>query len=147
FASRLTRLMRRTKGIHMRIKAFGLSALVIAFGAVAASQASAQTSIGIVTQADLAGSPWTGQVFGDGRLRIVPDPPSDFFGGGSLQFAMKDNKDGAQVRFSDGFWTLKLSQISLTYRALSSGKQCKKDEPKKKETDHNRALILLFDVD
>jgi hypothetical protein len=140
----------------MRMKALGLSTLVVAFLAAPAGQAHAQTSIGFVAPSDLGGATWTGFVSGGGQLGFVADPSGDGFGTGTLQFAVKDPNADAELRFSDIGWASKLSDIiSIHYRALAGGKQCARPAPppgpgpapKKPSPDRLRSLMLLLDVD
>ena len=133
----------------MWTKALVLSGLILLLAGVPADRVWAQASLGVVTPPDLAGPTWTGQVTGGGELRFVPDPSGEFLGGGSLQFTADGTNAGAQLRFSDMYWTLMLSElVSLHYRALAAGEQCTHEKPKKQNgPDRNRSLILALDVD
>lgn len=133
----------------MRTKALVLSGLILLFVSVPADKVFAQAFLGFVTPADLAGPFWTGQVTGGGGLRFVSDPSGEFLGEGSLQFTAGDPNAGAQLRFSDMSWTLRLSElVSLQYRALAAGEQCMHEKPdKQNKSDRNRSLIIVLDVD
>ena len=133
----------------MRTKALVLPALVfVLLLGVPVDAVRAQAALIFVTPPDLAGPTWTGQVTGGGTLGFVSDP-SDGLTGGSLQFSADRPIAGAQLRFSDMFWTLPLSQlVSLHYRAFATGDQCKHDKAKKpSQRDPNHSLILVLDVD